>query len=322
MRMSAGDAWERMSDRAIGWCGYVLLALATALAAIGHLAGAGWVATTLGLVAAAAAWIYLLYTRMPEPRSAHRVRILVFVAGFLVLASVLMVRQPAFFIFMIAGFFYASLLRPLPLAVLAVFATSVLVNTLIAGPPQSPDGATFYVAIIVVQTLVLGGGVVVGEKVAEQNEERKASLARLEVALVENAGLHAQLLAQAREAGVLDERSRMAREIHDTIAQGLIGIVTQLEAADQAADRPMDRERHLDNAQRLARESLSEARRSVEAGTPSTLDAQSLPDALQQVAKEWAEINAIPVEVKVTGDVIALHPEIEVSLLRTTQEAL
>ena len=60
----------------------------------------------------------------------------------------------------------------------------------------------------------------------------------LEAATIENAGLHAQLLTQAREAGVLDERQRMAREIHDTIAQGLIGIVTQLEAADQARDRP------------------------------------------------------------------------------------
>src|SRR4051794_28462474 len=304
MRMSAGDAWERMTDRAIGWCGYVLLALATALAAIGHLADAGWMATTLGLVAAAAAWIYLLYTRMPEPRSAHRVRILVFVAGFLVLAAVLMVRQPAVFIFMIAGFFYASLLPPLPLAVLAGFATSLLANPLTPGPPQSPEAATFYVAIIVVQTLVLGGGVVVGEKVAEQNEERKASLARLEVALVENAGLHAQLLAQAREAGVLDERSRMAREIHDTIAQGLIGIVTQLEAATQARDRAADHARHIENAQRLARESLVEARRSVEASTPAALESGTLAEALKAVARQWSELHSVPVDVTVTGEVI------------------
>ena len=51
----------------------------------------------------------------------------------------------------------------------------------------------------------------------------------------ENAGLHAQLLAQAREAGVLDERQRMAGEIHDTLAQGLVGIITQLEAASLEA---------------------------------------------------------------------------------------
>ncbi len=72
---------------------------------------------------------------------------------------------------------------------------------------------------------------------------------------------------------MLDERQRMAREIHDTIAQGLIAIVTQLEAADQARDRPADRDRHLDNAERLARESLTEARRSVEASMPTALEA-------------------------------------------------
>src|SRR6185295_10067404 len=67
---------------------------------------------------------------------------------------------------------------------------------------------------------------VFGEKVSEQNEERRQALTKLEAALVENAGLHAQLLTQAREAGILDERARMAREIHDTIAQGLIAIGT------------------------------------------------------------------------------------------------
>ena len=99
--------------------------------------------------------------------------------------------------------------------------------------------------MIVIQTVVLGAGVVIGEKVPEQNEERKTTLAKLEAAQAENEGLHAQVVAQAREAGVLEERARMAREIHDTIAQGLIGIVTQLEAADQARERAADRDRHL-----------------------------------------------------------------------------
>ena len=56
------------------------------------------------------------------------------------------------------------------------------------------------------------------EELAEANR-------RLREMLEENAGLHAQLVAQAREAGVLDERQRMAGEIHDTLAQGLTGIV-------------------------------------------------------------------------------------------------
>ena len=61
---------------------------------------------------------------------------------------------------------------------------------------------------------------------------------RLEATMAENAGLHAQLLTQAREAGVLEERQRLAGEIHDTLAQGLTGIIAQLEAAEQRPDRP------------------------------------------------------------------------------------
>ena len=223
---------------------------------------------------------------------------------------------------MISGFFYASMLRPLPLAVVGVGATSILVNSLIAGLPTTPGAWTFYLALVIIQTVVLGGGVIVGERVSEQNEERRQALAQLQAATAENAGLHAQLMTQAREAGVLDERARMAREIHDTIAQGLIGIVTQLEAADQARDRPIDRDRHLDNAERLARESLTEARRSVEASLPGALEAGTLPEALRDIAHEWSELHGIPVDVTITGEVIALHLEIEVALLRTGQEAL
>ena len=73
----------------------------------------------------------------------------------------------------------------------------------------------------------------------------------------------------------MDERQRMAREIHDTIAQGLTGIVTQLEAAGQASDQPEERQRHVDTAARLARDSLAEARRAVEASRPAQLEVEA-----------------------------------------------
>ena len=102
----------------------------------------------------------------------------------------------------------------------------------------------------------------------------------------------------------------------------LTGIVTQLEAADQARSSPAEHDRHLEHAKHLARESLAEARRSVEASMPGVLESGTLPQALSGVASEWAQRNGIPVDVTVTGDAIALHPEIEVALLRTAQEAL
>ena len=116
---------------------------------------------------------------------------------------------------------------------------------------------------------------------------------RLEATLAENAGLHEQLLAQAREAGVLDERQRMAREIHDTLAQGLTGIITQLQAAEQAGEDPAGRRRHLSAATRLARESLSEARRSVHALRPEPLETARLSEALAERRERWSALHGI-----------------------------
>ncbi len=108
--------------------------------------------------------------------------------------------------------------------------------------------------------------------------ETHAGNQRLQATIAENEALHQKLLVQAREAGILEERRRMAREIHDTLAQGLTGIVTQLQAAEQAATRSPDGgagwRRHVSAATQLARESLSEARRSVDALRPAVAGRQ------------------------------------------------
>jgi signal transduction histidine kinase len=148
-----------------------------------------------------------------------------------------------------------------------VTAAAVLHVTAIFGgrPPSDLAGGLAFVVLVVVivaTTAVFAG---LSDTVSDQNQQRKRMIAelaeanhKLEAAMAENEGLHAQLLTQAREAGVLDERQRMAREIHDTLAQGLTGIITQVQAAQGAGDRPADWRRHLENAAQLARESLSE----------------------------------------------------------------
>jgi signal transduction histidine kinase len=153
-------------------------------------------------------------------------------------------------------------------------------------------------------------------------EELDVTNARLSAALEENASLQAQLLVAARETGVRDERARMAREIHDTIAQGLTGIVAQLEAADVADGDPVVRRRHVDTARGLARESLSEARRSVAALAPGRLEEARLPDAITEMAKKWAETSGVALSVETTGDPVGLLPDLEVALYRVAQEAL
>jgi DNA-binding NarL/FixJ family response regulator/two-component sensor histidine kinase len=138
----------------------------------------------------------------------------------------------------------------------------------------------------------------------------------------ENAGLHAQLVAQAREAGIFDERQRMAGEIHDTLAQGLTGIVAQLEAAELAEDDAPRRRRHLNLAKDLARDSLAEARRSVQALRPQKLEGARLPEALRELSEQWTQTSGIPVRVEVDGEASPLQPALEVVLFRAAQEAL
>jgi signal transduction histidine kinase len=120
---------------------------------------------------------------------------------------------------------------------------------------------------------------------------------------------------------VLEERQRMAREIHDTLAQGLTGIVTQLEAVQQAGPGP-DWERRIATAARLARDSLTEARRSVRAVRPEALENTRLPEAVADVAGQWSADTGVAAAVTTTGTVLGLHPEVEVTLLRVAQEAL
>ena len=140
---------------------------------------------------------------------------------------------------------------------------------------RDADAMIAFAVVLIINTIIAVGMTYLtmvthelSAKRAQTIDELAEANAKLATALRENAGLHAQLLNQAREAGVLDERQRMAGEIHDVLAQGLTGIVTQLEAAGAAADRPADWRRHLDAAKRLARDSLAEARRSVQALRP------------------------------------------------------
>lgn len=137
----------------------------------------------------------------------------------------------------------------------------------------------------------------------------------------ENAQLHTQLLLQAREAGVADERRRLAAEIHDTIAQGLTGIIAQLQVVANTEDPALART-HLDRAAALARTSLGEARRSVQNLGPAALEHSALPTALKATVAEWSERNAVRADLTVTGTVEPLHEEIEATLLRIAQEAL
>jgi len=145
--------------------------------------------------------------------------------------------------------------------------------------------------------------------------------ARLEEALRENASLQEALVERAHEAGTHEERERLAAEIHDTIAQGLAGIVTQLQAADDAYDDAAAAA-HRKRAAELARSSLDEARRSVQALGPAALEHLDLVTAVRARVHEWSAETGTTTEVVVTGETVPLAPDVEAVVLRVVQESL
>ena len=143
-----------------------------------------------------------------------------------------------------------------------------------------------------------------------------AQEATLALQLAENA-------AQGQQIAILEERNRLAREIHDTLAQGLTGIVIQLDTAEDMLAEDPDRARgHLERARSLARESLTEARRSVLALRPHALEGSTLADALTRHVAAMTTGTSIDASVKVHGTPHPLRPDMEAELLRIGLEAV
>ncbi|SFR82725.1 Signal transduction histidine kinase [Agromyces sp. CF514] len=274
---------------------------------------------TLWLVLLTAAWMWFMGRRRPPGA--------VYVTGLILLIAVLCTRDVWFAgFFGFVGYLHSWQYLRSGWRFVGLTATATISITTFMGGLPDPTPVAVFTYLFFIGAIVAAVGLFssIGDTPSAHSAERKRMVTQLEETIRENAGLHAQLLVQAREAGVLDERQRIAREIHDTIAQGLAGIITQLQAAERADELGSDevRRRHLGNAAKLARESLAEARRSVHAIGPSQLDADRLPDAIAAVATEWGRLHDVAVEVSTTGDVRPLHPEVEVTFLRVAQEAL
>jgi PAS domain S-box-containing protein len=129
---------------------------------------------------------------------------------------------------------------------------------------------------------------------------------------------------QAEEASILEERNRMAREIHDTLAQAFTGILAQVGAARQVLTDDVEATgAHLDLIKELARTGLTEARRSVVALRPQLLEEGSLQSALHRlVAQIRAAATDTTLYYEIEGAVYSLPTEVENNLLRMGQEAL
>lgn len=132
----------------------------------------------------------------------------------------------------------------------------------------------------------------------------------------------AEVARLSREAGVAEERQRLAGEIHDTVAQGLSSVVMLVEAADaELTTDPAKARAHLALAARTARENMDEARAIVGALTPSPLVRASLVQALQRLVARFGQYGT-EVSLRVEGEPRALPTSTDVVLLRVAQESL
>jgi PAS domain S-box-containing protein len=129
---------------------------------------------------------------------------------------------------------------------------------------------------------------------------------------------------QSRQAAILEERNRMARDIHDTLAQGFTGVIVQLEAVDDAITccRRKEANEHLRRASELARRSLNEARRSVHALRPEALQQSNFWEALKGIIKNTTAGTALHTTFNLRGKLRDLPQYWQENLLHIGQEAL
>jgi len=179
--------------------------------------------------------------------------------------------------------------------------------------PSSIVQAGMIEAISLVGSLALGLWIT---SISVLSRERKQLLDELTAA-------QDQLAALNRDAGVTSERERLAREIHDTIAQDLTGLVmlTQRTRRELAAGKTTVADQQLELLEDSARSALAETRALVASSAPVALAAGGITDALARLAERFSRETAVAVRAEV-GDLPALDRDTEVVLLRIAQEGL
>lgn len=232
----------------------------------------------------------------------------------LLTAAVLVESSTSFALFAVCPLIFMSLSLPEAIVVM------VPVNLLPALTVVVDDGiGRVFAEVGPVTLLTLLFGLLLGtwiHRIVAQSEERGKLIEELRSSREEVSRL-------SREAGVSAERSRLAAEIHDTLAQGFTSLLTLVQAAESELDGDREKvRRHLHLAARTARENLGEARALVAGLMPSALGTGSLDDAIRRQLERLAEETSLRTGYEVDGDIAELPTGLEVVLLRTVQESL
>ena len=132
------------------------------------------------------------------------------------------------------------------------------------------------------------------------------------------------LLQQQRDLAIMDERNRLAREMHDTVAQSLAALVLQIETSlSELGSGNVEAARStLASAGALAKKGLEDTRRAVKGLSPSSLDNQSAAEAIGELVRNFESEHDMPAHFVLSGEPVPLQPEQSLALLRIAQEAL
>lgn len=203
---------------------------------------------------------------------------------------------------------------------------SLLVFAVVVLAPLAHHGTIAYASVI---GPLVGGlfafGVSRGYvEMMRESQERQRLVDSLVHAQTEMAELQQELARTQREAGASAERTRLSRDIHDTIAQGFASIALLSRGALErdGSDRDASTDRTFQQIEALARESLVDVRRIVAALAPAQLDEGALAGALARMLDRLAAETSIATELHVDAGFPALPTAVEVALLRTAQSAL
>lgn len=306
-------AWERWAS---AWHGvfFLLLGVASALAAADPHTSWSRRGAIVALALFLAGW-YWLWAIRRRIWNLPLLQVVAYLAGAATLWVLLLVLHEAYFI--VAFSAYAQVFGFLPSprsAVPGSLVLTALLSLMQVIETEQPTPAPFLIAVSAATAGILLSLWI--DAIIRQSQDRHRLIEELD-------STRAELAVAERLAGTLEERQRLASEIHDTLAQGFTSIVTLLEAADaQLAPGQATVRRHLGQALHTARDNLAEARRFVWALQPEALHRSSLAEALDRLVERQQHETGMATSLAVTGTPHALSPQVEIALLRAAQEGL
>ena len=304
------EVWERW-DWVWHLTGYAALAIHVIIALRGGQLGES-LPLFLALSALVALW-YIPFVATPISRwqNAPRRGVLYFLVGFALWGGLIAFNPGSL---MLVAMFNPMIFTRFPIRWAIGIMISLTVSFLLLYQLLYPSENGLIIVIVVLVLLFIA--ILMGyfiSAITRQSMERQHLLDEL-------TQTRASLLKAEREAGVLAERQRLARDIHDTLAQQFTSIIMHLSAArlgDSAAIQT-----HLQHVEQAAREGLNESRRIIWDMRPELLEDGTLVESIERVAARWSAENRVRVETAVTGTPRTLDESIETALLRITQEAL